>query len=157
MRFATVTVAPQRENEQGKQPLSKTGTIDDTVVVDDPPWLGPALLQRKRSSPPSSPLFASIGADLVRSFSLACTSLGIPAQCLYQLRHGGASEDLLSNKRSVSLVKARGRWLSDSSLRRYAKPAQVHRLLHLLSPKQRAQGVAAWSSFPRRFGVLKSG
>eukprot|EP00971_Amphidinium_carterae_P124472 2465771-Amphidinium_carterae.2 len=43
MQFAALTVAPQPENAHGSQPLSKTGTIDDTVVVDDLAWLGPAL------------------------------------------------------------------------------------------------------------------
>eukprot|EP00973_Karenia_brevis_P065592 9120330-Karenia_brevis.AAC.1 len=45
--------------------------------------------------------------------------------CRYALRHGGASEDLLTKTRSVADVKRRGLWRSDSSLRRYAKEARL--------------------------------
>ena len=44
---------------------------------------------------------------------------------LYQLRHGGASHELLSGARDINGIKKRGRWLSDTSLRRYEKGGRV--------------------------------
>ena len=48
----------------------------------------------------------------------------------YSLRHGGASHDLLCNQRVLAEVKRRGRWASDTSLRRYSKET---RLLEVMS------------------------
>lgn len=46
--------------------------------------------------------------------------------CLYGLRHGGASHDTLNRLRSLQQVKERGRWVTDSSVRRYkGKPCAV--------------------------------
>jgi hypothetical protein len=42
----------------------------------------------------------------------------------YSFRHAGASHDLVTKERTTAEVKARGRWRSDSSLRRYGKPAK---------------------------------
>ena len=66
---------------------------------------------------------------MVVLFRDASLLLGLHGVCLYQLRHGGASEDVLGQKRTIQAVQARGRWRTDSSLRRYAKPAQLQRLL----------------------------
>eukprot|EP00972_Heterocapsa_arctica_P038827 5721550-Heterocapsa_arctica.AAC.1 len=64
-------------------------------------------------------------ATSVSLFKAACDLLGLlRGTCMYQMRHGGASEDLLSHSRPQDDVKRRGRWSTDSSLRRYAKPAQ---------------------------------
>ena len=66
----------------------------------------------------------------VEVFRRAVAQLGLPPEmCLYQLRPGGASEDLLSGTRNEAAIKVRGRWRSDSSVRRYSKPAQLRRLL----------------------------
>ena len=67
-------------------------------------------------------------------FKAATAHLGLPHLCLYQLRHGGASEELLEGRRSISEIMARGRWDTSSSLRRYAKPAQLQKLLGSLPP-----------------------
>ena len=45
--------------------------------------------------------------------------------CLYGLRHGGASEDMLHRHRPVPEIKLRGRWAADSSLRRYMKHTKL--------------------------------
>ena len=47
----------------------------------------------------------------------------------YSLRHGGASDDLLAGRRSLEQVRARGRWVSSSSLRRYTKATRLLREL----------------------------
>ena len=56
-----------------------------------------------------------------------------PGTGLYQLRHGGASNDLLEKVRSWELVQARGRWLSGASVRRYAKTGVVRRYVAQVS------------------------
>ena len=45
----------------------------------------------------------------------------------YSLRHGGASDDALRGARTLASIKARGRWKSDNSVRRYEKHARVLR------------------------------
>ena len=56
----------------------------------------------------------------------AARRLGLQASTvLYQLRHGGASHDLLHQTRSYEGVRARGRWRSDSSVRRHAKRSRA--------------------------------
>eukprot|EP00959_Pyramimonas_sp_CCMP1952_P239686 5008746-Pyramimonas_sp.AAC.1 len=37
----------------------------------------------------------------------------------YHMRHSGPSHDILFKRRSLASVKARGRWLSDRTVRRY--------------------------------------
>ena len=44
---------------------------------------------------------------------------------LYSLRHGGASDDFLTRRRTLPEIKHRGRWLADSSVRRYTKSARA--------------------------------
>eukprot|EP00972_Heterocapsa_arctica_P097654 14410021-Heterocapsa_arctica.AAC.1 len=58
--------------------------------------------------------------------------LGLATAVLYQLRHGGASEDVLSGRRPMLEVLARGRWATWASLRRYAKAGLLQKLLSSL-------------------------
>ena len=53
---------------------------------------------------------------------------------LYALRHGGASDDLLSRRRSLEQVKARGRSKADENLRRYAKATRLQREMNKMVP-----------------------
>ena len=64
----------------------------------------------------------------------ALAELRIPKQQLvwYQLRHGGASADLLERRRSVPEIQARGRWMRPESMRRYAKSGQTQKVLNAL-------------------------
>ena len=67
------------------------------------------------------------------AFNEAVESQGIEGQpSLYVLRHSGASDDLLSCRRSLTEIKARGRWVTDSSLRRYAKATKLQQNLNQL-------------------------
>ena len=51
---------------------------------------------------------------------------------LYQCRHGGAAHDLNARTRARDAVKARGRWRTECSLRRYGKIGKVQALLRNL-------------------------
>ena len=88
----------------------------------------------KRGSGADAPVFRLDHGKLASRFRDIARQLGVEKACLYQLRHGGASHDLLSKKRDKHGVMARGRWRTDSSLRRYAKPAAVQRLLQAVDP-----------------------
>ena len=72
-------------------------------------------------------------AESLRSLFLDATCrLGMAAlrPCLYGLRHGGASDDILTRRRSKLAVKSRGGWLTDQSLVRYSKEARAATELH---------------------------
>ena len=65
------------------------------------------------------------------AFASAVGKLGLQGLHPYQLRHGGATDDLASGKRDFPSVKSRGRWKSDQSVRRYAKARRVQLLCKL--------------------------
>ncbi|CAK0837412.1 unnamed protein product [Prorocentrum cordatum] len=123
----SIVVAPQEDYV-----VSKTGTFDDAIALDSPSWAGPAL-EKAAGRRAGEELLLSVEAGLaVSKFRAAATPLGLPGLCLYQLRHGGASGDLLTKARGLSEIMARGRWLSGVSVRRCAKAGQVQKLLHAL-------------------------
>ena len=62
----------------------------------------------------------------------------------YALRHGGASYDLLHARRRFEDVKARGRWFTDSSVRRYTKHARALKEAGRLSEEARSYGDRVW-------------
>lgn len=126
-----ISIAPQEDDASLRQALSKMGTMDDTILLDAPRFLGPLLGQRLVGRRPRDCIFPLAADTTVAQFRQASDALGLPELSLYQLRHGGASEDALSRARPLAEIRARGRWRSDSSLRRYAKPAMLQKLLQL--------------------------
>ena len=53
--------------------------------------------------------------------------------CVYQVRHGGASTDLVSGARPLLEVMSRGRWSTTTSLKRYAKAGKLQKIVNDLS------------------------
>jgi len=109
---------------------SKTGEFDESLVLDNNEFaFFDAILQAAtQGRPAGAPLFAGTYADWAARFATAgrlaqLEALGPPV--LYQLRHGGASHELLSGARDVPGIKKRGRWVTDTSLRRYEKGGRV--------------------------------
>ena len=102
-RWALI-IAPQ---ERGN--LSKTGTFDDTVLVDFPLELGPAVGRLRSKRAGNELLFPISSADDLMVWSAVTSAFDIPA-VRYQLRHTGASGDLLSRRRTEPEVGGRGRW-----------------------------------------------
>ena len=129
--------------------LTKTGTSDESIDLDYPPWLGPMLGAHARGRQPDEPLFTTPASRVIAAFRGLGLGLGLHGLMLYQLRHGGASDDVLSKRRSLAEVKARGRWASDSSVRRYAKPGMVQQLLGALTPSARAHCDVQWRALER--------
>ncbi|CAK0846210.1 unnamed protein product [Prorocentrum cordatum] len=123
----------------------KTGPWDFTIVLDTFAFFTPALLSLKRRA----------GSPTVRHRSFPPGSLGtcmkeavcalglndFPAPA-HGLRHGGASDDLLSKRRQVLEVQQRGGWASDRNFKRCAKQARIIAELQRLGPRIIACGQA---------------
>ncbi len=59
------------------------------------------------------------------------------------MRHAGASSDTLAKRRAPLEILQRGRWQTVQSLRRYAKPGALQKVLHRLPLELRAFGQRA--------------
>ena len=105
----------------------KTQGFDESVVIDTDLWLGEILEQIKVQVADDQTLWTSSVAQNIERFHAIASHLGLgplgPSR--YALRHGGASEDLLSGLRSLDAIKKRGRWSTDASLRRYSKETKL--------------------------------
>ncbi|CAK0900553.1 unnamed protein product [Prorocentrum cordatum] len=123
-----------------RRELAKTGTSDETVIIGHPAWLGECPAAHVRGRAPTDLIFPAPGAFVAAQFGVAARKCGLPRVCLYQLRRGGASGDVLSGRRDRKTVKARGHWRTDSSLNRYGKPGAVHQLLNAMTPASRDFG-----------------
>lgn len=118
-----------RDQEEGVP--DKTGTFDNTLL-DNPltkNWLGPALEKLAQTSGKTSPIFDFKPEEFRVEFQKAGETLGLNSLHTYQLRHGGASDDLNSKLRDHHAVRERGRWRTDASVRRYAKSGKIQKLL----------------------------
>ncbi|CAK0905964.1 unnamed protein product, partial [Prorocentrum cordatum] len=116
---------------------SKTGVYDDSLLVDSPafPWL-PGLFQKLlRERPKNSPLFPVTHSEWNAKFAAAARDSGLQPLLpltLHQLRHGGASHELLVRVHTQDEVKKRGRWATDQAVRRYAKGGRIQEQLNML-------------------------
>ena len=128
--------------------VGKTGVSDESVTIDNEDlWtVLEALLLGRRGC---ATLWEFTELELRRWFSRAVSQLGLPpSTCLYALRHGGASDDLLSGRRTLKETKERGRWVTDSSLRRYAKRTRMQQLTAAMPPDVMDFGAAVEHHIP---------
>lgn len=131
-RFYTLIV-----RDQDDEKVDKTGTFNNSIVLDNPDnevWLGKALYKIRVKQGNQVPLFNFKMETFRREFQQAGSWLGLEGLRVYQMRHGGASEDLASKLRDHNAVKDRGRWQTDVSVRRYAKIGKVQSLLAKFHP-----------------------
>ena len=70
------------------------------------------------------------------SFTRAAKLVGLGHRTLYELRHGGASDDALSGV-AWQLIKERGRWAADRSVARYKEKGLLQRSWSNTSPQVR--------------------
>lgn len=105
----------------------KTGLYDSSVLWDTDLWFGRVLDQLVSNRRPESPLWTCTPAHIISVMSAATEWLNLSclAPCRYSLRHGGASDDLVQKRRALDAVKKRGQWVTDTSLRRYAKESRL--------------------------------
>ena len=138
LSFHLLHLAPQEISASARQITTKTGTIDEGLPLDTPSWIGRAFAAWCQGLKAEDMIFRLNPDRTVKLFKEAAAKVELPAVCQYQLRHGGASHDLLTGLRSEAEVWAGARWRTDSSLRRYAKTAQVQRLLGSVLPEKRS-------------------
>ena len=113
-------------HESGQEP-GKTGVNDESILFDREAWLTPLLHALKQSTAPSEPLWGQEVGRLGALFAQACRRLSLDRlrPHLYSLRHGGASDDMLSQRRQLAEIQRRGRWRTAKSLNRYTKETKL--------------------------------
>ena len=123
-----------RDMEGGKP--DKVGIYDNSIPLDlkHTKWIGDQLLRKaKMLSSPDSLIFTFSMEEFRVQFVKAASQMGLHQLHPYQLRHGGATEELTAKVREFNQVKSRGRWKTDKSVRRYAKIGRVQQLLAKMS------------------------
>ena len=132
---------------------SKTGMMDESVLIDYGDWLHPYLRELVKNRRPEAPLWPFTQRQLCQCFAVVCSSLKFQAlgPTLYSNRHGGASEDILRGRRTLAEAQRRGRWRTDTSVRRYCKEAKLMSELGKLDPKIIAFGRASELALPQLF------
>ena len=126
---------------------SKTAGWDETLHLGDVAawaWLGPVLSKALSFARRSNKLQGKIASFTLAQWTAKLRSALDVIGCgelfvLYLLRHGGASEDLAENHRSIESVKKRGAWKSDASVARYGKSGRINEQLSRLCPRLRLQ------------------
>ena len=133
----------------------KTNLWDESVLLDQAPWLEPAL-EALKIVVGDGPLWDFQPMSIARLFADACQALNLMhlQPHLYSLRHGGASEDLLTGVRTSEQVMRRGRWASQVSLRRYGKETRLLREAAKVEPDVLLFGEVVENNF---LDVLRGG
>jgi hypothetical protein len=128
----------------------KTGLFDASVVLDSDRWINPLLYQLIAGRDPEESLWSHPHSMLVDQFALAQKMMNLEHlnSCLYTLRHGGATHDILTRRRTVLEVKQRGRWGSDTSLKRYIKLARLQTELAKVPIELRQFGMSILADLP---------
>ena len=135
-------------------PHQQTGRSDTGDVLLDHDEPAARLAAHAVARTEEQPLFSTTGAEMAGVWERTAIILQVPGPtCLYQLRHGGASDDLLMARRTEDEVMRRGQWRTLSSVRRYAKPGKVQRLLGSVPPVVKERGVGALESLPALLGT----
>lgn len=121
-------------NPREMKKAGKTGGFDDAVLLDTHLSLHDFLKVLIHGKPLHAPLWGVTGAVIIENFKRVTNVLGMDAvdACRYRLRHGGAAHDLLSQCRSLTEIKSRGHWSSESSVKRYTKATRSLKLLSLV-------------------------
>ena len=115
--------------------VGKTGVSDESVLLDLDEWLAPILVALSQRAGRHGSLWDFTLEQLRDKFSDAAAVVDpkLPSPHLYSLRHGGASDDWLSGRRTLMEIKIRGRWSCDGSLRRYSKATRLQREMSKLT------------------------
>ena len=138
-------------NPQEDRVAGKTGLWDQSILYDTEHWIAPFFCILTSNRNPEALLWGEI--DFLTEFRTATNEVGLSIinPTRYSLRHGGASEDLLSGTRTVLEVKRRGGWSTDSSLKRYAKDTRLQAEVNKLHPNTLVYGALIQSSLKTVF------
>ncbi len=127
-------------SQEGLTP-TKTGTWDDCVLADTPSRLELSSIFKyllKHATHPDDLLFSGLSlAAYEQALRSATSQLGLASLRLtpHVLRHSGPSHDLFHKIRDSAQVQQRGRWRTQASVARYAKPGRML-LLHQQVPSE---------------------
>ena len=66
-----ISIAPQEDDPMAVRQLTKTGTMDDSIALDSPDWLGPLLSYHSSGRASDSPIFLTHAAAAVDAFEKA--------------------------------------------------------------------------------------
>ena len=137
----------------------KTGMYDAAVSVDLDEFLWPVLAALRLRRQDSEEVWSFTVQQLRLNYKQACAELSLQglSDHLYGLRHGGASHDLLHRRRDLLAIRERGRWVTDSSLRRYAKSTLLQRELNKIPQQVIAFGNSVERQFVQLLVAAKSG
>eukprot|EP00435_Cladocopium_sp_Y103_P046584 s342_g13.t1 len=111
--------------DQEDMVADKAGVFDNTVQFNTPgrQFIGEMVWhQAQTRSLPKDPLFPFTSEQFRKEFQISGKKLGLESLHPYQLRHGGASEDMNAKIREHAVIKCRGRWHTDQSVRRANVP-----------------------------------
>ncbi|CAK0796309.1 unnamed protein product, partial [Prorocentrum cordatum] len=119
---------------------SKVGAQDECMVFDNPEFdlVLPLLEWLLKSVPVGKPLFPLSAAQWQEALRAAARRRfpSLAAPTLYQLRHGGAPHEALTQFRSSEDLMRRGRWHSQHSVKRYEKGGRVNQVLQSLTAEE---------------------
>ena len=119
--------------------LTKTGESDESVQINGykAEWISKGLVELCEGRPGNDQLFPFLQEEYNGSFqkALGMLSLGGYHFSPYSVRHAGPSNDYLHHRRDLTEIKRRGRWKSDSSLRRYTKATKLQQLAQEIDPR----------------------
>lgn len=114
------------------------------MLLDRCEWLYPCLAMLANSRrEPLGRLWPFPPGTLQAEFTnhVRRLHIGTLGASLYTLRHGGASDDLMCQRRTLAETKRRGRWKSEGSLARYAKETHLLAEIKKVSCTTLAYGV----------------
>ena len=135
----------------------KTGITDESVALDQAAWW-PLWEALKTARPAGKTLWDFEVSEVRDAFNQAAEQLGLDAQpSLYVLRHSAASDDLLASRRTLPEVKDRGRWITDQSLRRYAKRTKLQQQVNSLADEVMQFGQLVDSNLVQLFEMAALG
>ena len=126
---------------------SKVNVLNECLLLDSAylPSLGEAL-NLIRSPAPQDAFFPIDYRELSLLFRDYQSRAGLPGSyVLYQLRHGGPSNDRLLSLRDLASVKQRGRWRCESSMLRYEAHTRILQEEARATPKTLA-AASRWSA-----------
>ena len=135
----------------------KTGEFDEAVLLSSlsaTTW--PILRVLEKSLHPANKLWPFTAPEFGDMIVTAAAAAGLGHMNLtpYGSRHGGASYDRFANRRPVAEVKARGRWKTDSTLKRCAKSALYLRQLSALPPEAVFNATSMQAAAPQVFAAI---
>lgn len=131
----TVVICPY----ESKRP-SKTKVFDDSVRLDSKfrPAVGHVVSRVAVCHPglPTDIVFPYTHKSLNALMAAAVEKLSLKSWgfTLYAARHGGPSQDRADVSRNLGEIQRRGRWASDSALRRYEQVGRLHVVLANIAP-----------------------